>query len=135
MLLQLMKRLQIIVWLLLTFNLTLLYSTILSTVTLITPTLAAAETVTISSTAALASATTTTFKSSSPSTTSSSVSNHNRRLHLHLEHHQYTQQQYPASYQNYPLTPHIATEFMDEFHSPNQAGKFFNIWQKLLVII
>ncbi|KNC22827.1 hypothetical protein FF38_08067 [Lucilia cuprina] len=127
MLLQLMKRLQIFIWLLLTFNLTLLYSTILSTVTSITPTLAAADnTVTISSTAALATATTTTFKTSSASssshtTTSSSAANHNRRLHLHLEHHQYTQQQYPASYQNYPLTPHIATEFMDEFYSPNQA--------------
>ncbi|KAM7352137.1 defective proboscis extension response 2 [Cochliomyia hominivorax] len=139
MLLQFIKRLQIIIWLLLTFNLTLFYTTIISTVSTITPTVAAAATGEASSSSSSATAvkignsqlsalapvlatTTTTTTMRTTTTLKSLLTNHNKRLQLQLEHHQYQQQQYPAaaSYQNYPYIPHIATELMDPFDPSNQ---------------
>lgn len=130
MLVQLMKHLQIFIWLLLTFNLTLFCTTIISTVHHITPIAAAAIEDIITTTAtslisetkiksARASAVTSSSSSSSSSSTSSTSSiNYNKRLQL-------LQQKYLPYYQNFPYSPHMATEFMETLENSNQqAGKF-----------
>lgn len=124
MLLQTIKRLRIISWLLLTLNLTLLYSTIISTVLALTPTFVAATT---DLATAVATVTTSTAAVLTPVTTTkasaTTTANFSKRLHLQLQHHQYQQQQYPASYQNYPFFPQIATELMDPLETSNQPGE------------